>query len=68
MVVIRHALTSEVNSIEMDTFGKIEIRIQEASNSTPVNYEKFVVGETIALRQNYEKIRKLQRSYQNPGR
>ena len=36
------------------------MRTQEASNSTPVNsdyYKKFVVGETIALRQNYEKTR-----------
>ena len=33
--------------------NKMEIRIQEASNSQPINsdnYKKFVVGETISLR------------------
>ena len=40
--------------------NKMEIRIQEASNSSPINsdqYKKFVVGETLTLRQNYEKTR-----------
>ena len=37
--------------------NKMEIRIQEASNSAPINsdqYKKFVVGETLSLRQNYQ--------------
>ena len=32
--------------------NKMEIRIQEASNSD--QYKKFVVGETLSLRQNYQ--------------
>ena len=40
--------------------NKLEIRVQEASNSAPINsdcYKKFIVGEVLAIRQNYEKTK-----------